>query len=68
MTIIMMTIIHYSSDIPYLRELALNNNTLTEFNENYYNDYYYDADNQILFFRHPLLERIGPQQQPPAED
>ena len=28
MTIIMMTIRHYSSDIPYLRELALNNNPL----------------------------------------
>ena len=28
MTIIMMTIRHYFSDIPYLRELALNNNPL----------------------------------------
>ena len=57
--------------IPYLGELALKNNTLTDYNDNYHSDNFYDNyydDNQTLFFRHPLLERTGPQQQPPAED
>ena len=63
--------VFFNPDIPYLRELAHNNSALTDYNDNYHSDNFYDNyydDNQTLFFRHPLLERTGPQQQPTAED